>query len=85
MGNTHLVVLAYGQFLRVYERLETFLESELDHAYGRRLGPALMVFHVQLVIHNWMVCRLDVAEMECLSPPNFCQGLYILQVQRNLM
>jgi hypothetical protein len=69
MGNLHPVVLAYGRFLQLYERLETRLESELDHAYGRRLGPSLMVFHVQLNIRNWISCQLDVAETECLSPP----------------
>jgi hypothetical protein len=39
-GGSHPVVLAYGRFLSLYERLETRLESELDHAHGRRLGPA---------------------------------------------
>jgi hypothetical protein len=46
IGNSHPVVLAYGRFLRLYERHETRLESELGHAYGRRLGPTLVVFHV---------------------------------------
>jgi hypothetical protein len=72
MGNLHPVVLAYGHLLHLYERLETHLESELDHADGSLLGPALMVFHVQLNIHNWIVCHLDVAETECLYPPDFC-------------
>jgi hypothetical protein len=79
------MVLAYGHFLDLYEHLETRLGSELDHAYGSRLGPALMMFHVQLNIRNWIVCQLDVAETECLSPPDFCQGLHMLEVQTNLM
>jgi hypothetical protein len=58
MGNAHPVVLAYGRFLRLYERLETRLESELDYAYARCLGPSLMVFHVQLAILNWLDCQL---------------------------
>jgi hypothetical protein len=85
MGNLHPVVLAYGRFLQLYERLETRLESDLDHAYGRRLGPSLMVFHVQLNIRNWIECQLDVAETECSSPPDFCQGLHMLEVQNNIM
>jgi hypothetical protein len=85
MGNAHPVVLAYGRFLQLYERLETRFESELDHAYGHTLGPALMVFHVQLAIRNWLACQLDVAKNEYLPPPNFCQGLHILEVQNNLM
>jgi hypothetical protein len=85
MGNSHPVVLAYGRFLQLYERLETRLERDLDHTYGRRLGPSLMVLHVQLNIQNWIACQLDVAETECLSPPDFCQGLHMLEVQNNLM
>jgi hypothetical protein len=85
MGNLHPVVLAYSRFLQLYERLETRLESELDHAYGRRLGPSLMVFHVQLNIRKRIACQLDVAETECLSPPYFCQGLHMLEVHNNLM
>jgi hypothetical protein len=50
MRNLHPMVLAHGRFLHLYERLGIRLESELDHAYGRRLGPAMMVFHVQLNI-----------------------------------
>jgi hypothetical protein len=62
MGNSHPMVLACGSFLHLYERLETRLESDLDHAYGFRLGPAIMVFHVHLNIRNWIVCQMDVAE-----------------------
>jgi hypothetical protein len=62
MGNAHPVVLAYGRFFRLYECLETRLESELDFAYGHSLGPSLMVFHVQLAIQNWLACQLDLAE-----------------------
>jgi hypothetical protein len=41
MGNSYPVVLAYGRLLRLVERLETCLESELEYAYGRCLGPSL--------------------------------------------
>jgi hypothetical protein len=85
LGNLQTVVLPYGRFLHLYERLGTRFESELDHTYDRRLGPALMVFHVQLNIHNWIVFQLDVAETECLTPTDVCQGLHMLEVQNNIM
>jgi hypothetical protein len=44
-----------------------------------------MVFHVQLNIQNWIACQLEVAETECLSLSDFCQGLHMLEVQNNLM
>jgi hypothetical protein len=85
MENSHPMVLAYSRFWQLYGRLETRLESKLDHAYDRRLGPSLMVFHVQLNIRNWIACQMDVADTECLSPPDFCQGLCMLEVKNNLM
>jgi hypothetical protein len=71
--------------MRLYDHMETRLESELDHTYGRRLGPALMVFHVQLALHNWYMLQLDVQEHGTIEPPDFCQGLHMLEVQNNLM
>jgi hypothetical protein len=44
-----------------------------------------MVFHVQLAVRNWLVCQLDIGETEYLPPPDFCQGLNMLEVQNNLM
>jgi hypothetical protein len=85
MGNYHPVVLEQGQFLGLYKRLETRLESELYLAQGHRLRPALMAFHLQLAIKNWLVCQSDVAKMELLDPPEFCQGLHMIEVQNKLM
>jgi hypothetical protein len=62
MRNADPVVMAYRRFFRLYERLKTRLESDPDHAHGRRLGPSLMVFHVQLAIQNWISCQLYVAD-----------------------
>jgi hypothetical protein len=45
----------------------------------------MVVFRVQLNIHNWIICQLDVYETECLTPPDFCQGLHMLEVQNNRM
>jgi hypothetical protein len=64
LGGSRPVVLAYGRLLRLFERLETRLEIELDHAHGRRCGPALVVYHIQLAVRNWLVCQLDVSETE---------------------
>jgi hypothetical protein len=52
LGNGHPAVTDYGRFLRRYSRLMTHFEFEIDHAHGRRLGPSLMTFHVQLAWRN---------------------------------
>jgi hypothetical protein len=45
-----------------------------------------MVFHVQLAaVHTWLVYQLDVAETERLDPPEFYQGLHMLEVHNNLI
>jgi hypothetical protein len=43
VGNSHPVILAYGRLFCMYERMQTRLERELDHAHGQRLRPALII------------------------------------------
>jgi hypothetical protein len=63
----------------------TRLEFEIDHAHGRRLGPAIMTFHVQLAWRNWMVLQLDTGETDAITLPDFGVGLTMLETQNNLM
>jgi hypothetical protein len=85
LGHLHPVVTAYGRSLRRYRRMLTRLEFEIDHAHGRRLGPAIMTFHVQLAWRNWMVLQLDTGETDAIDPPDFGMGLTMLETQNNLM
>jgi hypothetical protein len=85
LGNGHPAVTAYGRFLRRYSRMLTRLEFEIDHAHGRRLGPSLMTFHIQLAWRNWMVVQLEAGETEAIDPPDFGNGLTMLETQHNLM
>jgi hypothetical protein len=85
VGTSHPALGTYGRFLRQYDRLFTRLESEIDQVYDRRLGPSLVTFHVQLAWRNWCVVQLDANETVCLDPPDFTQGLNMLEIQNNLM
>jgi hypothetical protein len=85
VGNNHPVILAYGRFLCMCESMQTCLESELEYAHGRRLGPAMMSFHAQVAWRNWLVTQLNSSERSQVSPPDFCQGLNMLESQNNLM
>jgi hypothetical protein len=85
LDSGHPAVTAYGCFLRRYRRMLTRLEFEIEHAHGRRLGPSLMTFHVQLAWRNWMVAQLEAGETEAIDPPDFGTGLTILETQNNLM
>jgi hypothetical protein len=85
MGTTHPAIVAYGRFLHQYDRLFTRLKSEIDQVYGRGLGPSLVTFHVQLAWSNWLVVQVDANERVRLDPPDFTQGLNMMEVQNNLM
>jgi hypothetical protein len=69
----------------MYERMQTRLESELDYAHGRRLGPVMMNFNAQLAWRNWLVTQLDSSERSHVSLPDFFQGLNMLESQNNFM
>jgi hypothetical protein len=64
LGVEHPMVMFYGRFLHQYYRLITHILSEIDQVHGRRLGPSLMTFHVQLVWRNWLVVQLDAGETQ---------------------
>jgi hypothetical protein len=85
LGPAHPVVGTYGRSLRKYSRMLTRLEFEIDHVHGRRLGPSIMTFHIQLAWRNWLVVQLDSGENESISPPDFGAGLSMLETQNNLM
>jgi hypothetical protein len=84
-GKGHPAVTAYGRFLRRYSRMLKRLEFEIDHAHGRRLGPSLVTFHVQLAWRNWMEAQLEAGETEAIDPPDLGTGLTMLETQNNLM
>jgi hypothetical protein len=52
LGNLQLTVITYHHFLHVYDQVFTRLKGELDSAYGWRLAPCLVNFHVQLMVRN---------------------------------
>jgi hypothetical protein len=85
MGTTHPAIAGDLRFLRQCDRLFTHLESEIDPVYGRRLDPSLVTFHVQLAWRNWLVVQFDANETDRLDPPDFTQGLSMLEVQNNLI
>jgi hypothetical protein len=76
---------SHGGFLRQYDRMITWRESEIDQVHGRRLGPSLVTFHVQFVWRNWLVMELDAGEIGWVKAPDFSQGLNMLDIHNNIM
>jgi hypothetical protein len=85
LGVGHPAIAAYVRFLRKYTRMIKRLESEVDQIHGRRIGPALVVFHVQLTWRNWLATQLETGETGWVEVPAFSQGLDMLEVQNTLM
>jgi hypothetical protein len=85
LGPAHPMMGTYDRFLRKYSRMLTRIEFEIDHVHGRRLGPSIMTFHVQLAWWNWLVVQLDSGETKSISPLDFGAGLSMLETQNNLM
>jgi hypothetical protein len=85
LGVEHPVVGACGRFLRQYDPMMTRLESEVDQVHGCRLGPSLVMFHIQLMWHNWLTAQLDAAETMWVDPPVSGVGLSVMEAQNNLM
>jgi hypothetical protein len=49
LDTKHPVFVFYKVFLRKYDLMEPRVRREFEVVHGPRLGPALMVFHVQLM------------------------------------
>jgi hypothetical protein len=54
LGDDPEVTLAWIPMLRGYEKVESRLHHEIESEHGVRLGPALFVFHIQLILRDWL-------------------------------
>jgi hypothetical protein len=52
-GNEHPVPSAWRLMLRQYERVESSIRNDIDTEVGTRLGLALFMFHLQLILRDW--------------------------------
>jgi hypothetical protein len=82
LGTTHPVLMCYKVFLRKYDLMEPRVRREFELVHGPRLGPALMVFHVQLMGRGWLVEQ--ISSDTHMPLPDFCTGLRTLEQNNNL-
>jgi hypothetical protein len=85
LGHDHPTLVVYCSFLRMYDRMLVMLEREVDAVHGRRLGPSLVTFHIQLVLRIWLATQLDAGETIWVGAPDFHHGLNMMEIQNNLM
>jgi hypothetical protein len=82
LGTTHPVLMCYKVFLRKYDLMEPRVRREFELVHGPPLGPALMVFHVQLMWRSWLA---DQISSDTHMPlPDSCTGLHTLEQNNNL-
>jgi hypothetical protein len=84
LGVGHHCVLNYQNYLSRLDELESRLRWEFDSAHGKRLGPPLMVFHVQLNWRAWFVKQLSTGETKVIPAPDFCHGIDAFDMHNNL-
>jgi hypothetical protein len=83
-GNDHAVTLSWQQMLRDYERVEARLVHEIDVELGTKVGPAVFVFHLQLIIRDWFVDQTRTGRRDLVTAPDFAQYLKVFERQNNL-
>jgi hypothetical protein len=62
--------------------MEPRVQREFELVHGPRLGPALMVFHVQLMWRSWLTEQISSDTHVPL--PDVCTGLRTLEQNNNL-
>jgi hypothetical protein len=82
LGTTHPVLMCYKVFLWKYDLMEPRVWREFELVYGPRLGPALMVFHVQLMWRSWLAEQ--ISSDTHMPLPDFCTGLRTLEQNNTL-
>jgi hypothetical protein len=76
IGTTHPTIALHNQCLRKYDHMEPWVFREFDTVYGVRPGPALVVFHVQLLRRSWL--QEQKASHTFVSMQDFFAGLQCL-------
>jgi hypothetical protein len=74
--------MCYKVLLRKYDLLEPRVRRELELVHGPRLGPSLMLFHVQLMLRSWLTDQ--ISSDTHMHLPDFCTGLRTLEQNNNL-
>jgi hypothetical protein len=74
--------MCYKVFLRKYDLMEPRVRREFEFVHGPRHGPALMVFHVQLMWRSWLAEQISSDTHMPLT--DFCTGLRTLEQNNNL-
>jgi hypothetical protein len=82
LGTTHPVCMCYKGFLNKYNLMEPRFRREFELVHVTRLGPALMVFHVQLMWRSWLVEQ--ISSDTYMHLPDFCTGLLTLEQNNNM-
>jgi hypothetical protein len=70
LGTIHPVIMCYKVFRRKYDAMEPRIRREFELVHGARLGPALVVSHVQLMWRSWLSDQ--VGSENHLPLPDFC-------------
>ena len=75
LGDSHPNVRAHQLAYRMCKRHDTPLQHEMNNKFGKRLAPALFVFHFHLRHRQWFDRQWDFQQMSTVPAPDFTQGI----------
>jgi hypothetical protein len=78
--NEHPVPTAWCGMLRQYECVEARIRNEINTEVGTHLGPALFVFHLQLILQDWFEDQTRTEQTSTIPAPDF--GLHLKTFER---
>jgi hypothetical protein len=64
--------------------MESHIQNEIDLEHGVRLTPGLFVFHLQLLLCDWLEEQTRTGQRFSVDAPDFAQHLRMFERQNNL-
>jgi hypothetical protein len=80
-GNEHPIPTVWRGILRQYERVKARIRNEIDTEVGTHLGPAMFVFHLQLILRDWFEDHTRTGQTAIIPVPDF--GLHLKTFERH--
>jgi hypothetical protein len=80
----HEVTSAWIEILRWYERVKYVLHHYINLEHRGHLGPALCLFHIQLILRDWLKNKTRTRQLFAVPAPDFAQHIEVFEQQNNL-
>jgi hypothetical protein len=84
LGDDHEVTLAWIAIIRRYETVESRLHYDIESKHGVRLDTELFVFHIQLILRDWLEDQTCTGQRFTVPEPDFYHHIKSFERQKNM-